>query len=172
MPWRIEIPRHLPQHRDVVAERRPRIPVLDELLPGSRERLSAREPRRVRDDVREAGRPDGHEHDRLARTGPSAGVDDAQPGLKIIDALLRGQHAQKPDQAVDGREPGGDLPAHDDATRVRHQPRKVEAHLSENDALEHDEIKSIRSSMLVGKRVRHTVASPGWVPDGARSIPS
>ena len=58
-----------------------------------------------------AGRPDRHQHDCLARPGAAARVHDAQPGLQIIHALLGGQHAQKPDQAVDGREPGDELPA-------------------------------------------------------------
>ena len=39
-----------------------------------------------------------------------------------------------------------ELPADDDAARVGHQPGQVETHLPENDSLEHDAIKSIRSA--------------------------
>ena len=53
---------------------------------------------------------------------------------------------RKRDQPIDGREPDRELPADDDAARVGHQPRQVEAHLPENDSLEHDAIKSIRSA--------------------------
>ena len=132
-----QIARHVGERRDVVAERRPRIAVLHELLAGPGERLAAREPRRVRDHVREPRRSHRHEHDRLARSRAAARVDDAQPGLEIIDALLGGQHAQEADQPVDRREAGDELAPGDDAARVRQQSRQIEADLPEDDTLEH-----------------------------------
>ena len=70
---------------------------------------------------------------------------------------------RKRDQPIDGREPHGELPADDDAARVGDQTGQVEAHLPENDSLEHDAIKSIRSALVVIAS-RKTLGSSGALP--------
>ncbi len=123
----------------VVAERRARVAELHEVLARAREALPAREPRRARHDLSELRRRRARrqEDDRLARARRAARIDDAQPGLQVIEALLRGQRAEETDEAVQGREAHGELLAAYDAARVGGEPRQVEPHLPERDPQEH-----------------------------------
>ncbi len=126
----------LAERLDVVAERRPRLAKLDEVLPRAGEQLSAREAHRLRHDVALLRRR-RQDHDRLAGPGAAARVDDAKPRLQIVEALLGGEQPQERDQSIDGREARHELPPDHDPARVDAEARQVEPSLPERDPLQH-----------------------------------
>ena len=137
-PVEDDVARLLRDRRGVVAERRTRVAVLHEVLAVAGEGLPARHAGDPGGGLGQVRRPGRQHHDRLARTGRGPRLQDAQPGLQIVQALLGRQQTEERDQAIDRAEADRDLPAGDHPAPVDRETRQVEPHLPERHSLEHD----------------------------------